>query len=133
DYNETVEKAIHRIQPYEHVKQATEWAREIGYESISHDLVFGLLLRSLKAVLDTMEHTTSLVPALLALYSYAHVPWINGNGQRGFKDADVTKDAIKRECYEAGKKKLLAHGYHESGMDHFALEKDAMYQPFQAG
>lgn len=39
DYNETVQKAIHRIQPYENVKQVTEWAREIGYESISHDLV----------------------------------------------------------------------------------------------
>lgn len=133
DYNETVQKAIHRIQPYEHVKQVTEWAREIGYESISHDLVFGLPFQSLEDVLNTIEQTNSLLPDRLALYSYAHVPWIKGNGQRGFKDADVPKDAIKRECYEAGKKKLLAHGYHEIGMDHFALEKDAMYQSFQAG
>jgi len=133
DYNETVQKAIHRIQPYENVKQVTEWAREIGYESISHDLVFGLPFQSLDDVLNTIEQTNSLLPDRLALYSYAHVPWIKGNGQRGFKDADVPKDAIKRECYEAGKKKLLAHGYHEIGMDHFALEKDAMYQSFQAG
>ena len=133
DYNETVQKAIHRIQPYENVKQVTEWAREIGYESISHDLVFGLPFQSLEDVLNTIEQTNSLLPDRLALYSYAHVPWIKGNGQRGFKDADVPKDAIKRECYEAGKKKLLAHGYHEIGMDHFALEKDAMYQSFQAG
>ena len=133
DYNETVQKAIHRIQPYENVKQVTEWAREIGYESISHDLVFGLPFQSLEDVLNTIEQTNSLLPDRLALYSYAHVPWIKGNGQRGFKDADVPKDAIKRECYEEGKKKLLAHGYHEIGMDHFALEKDAMYQSFQAG
>lgn len=133
DYNETVQKAIHRIQPYENVKQVTEWAREIGYESISHDLVFGLPFQSLEDVLNTIEQTNSLLPDRLALYSYAHVPWIKGNGQRGFKDADVPKDAIKRECYEAGKKKLLAHGYYEIGMDHFALEKDAMYQSFQAG
>ena len=133
DYNETVQKAIHRIQPYENVKQVTEWAREIGYESISHDLVFGLPFQSLDDVLNTIEQTNSLLPDRLALYSYAHVPWIKGNGQRGFKDADVPKDAIKRECYEEGKKKLLAHGYHEIGMDHFALEKDAMYQSFQAG
>lgn len=133
DYNETVQQAIHRIQPYENVKQVTEWAREIGYESISHDLVFGLPFQSLEDVLNTIEQTNSLLPDRLALYSYAHVPWIKGNGQRGFKDADVPKDAIKRECYEAGKKKLLAHGYHEIGMDHFALEKDAMYQSFQAG
>lgn len=42
DYNETVQKAIHRIQPYENVERVTQWAREIGYTSISHDLVFGL-------------------------------------------------------------------------------------------
>jgi len=133
DYNETVQKAIHRIQPYENVKQVTEWAREIGYTSISHDLVFGLPFQSLDDVLTTIGQTNTLMPDRLALYSYAHVPWIKGNGQRGFKDADVPKDEIKRQCYEEGKKKLLAHGYHEIGMDHFALESDNMYQAFKEG
>ena len=133
DYNETVQKAIHRIQPYENVKQVTEWAREIGYTSISHDLVFGLPFQSLDDVLNTIGQTNTLMPDRLALYSYAHVPWIKGNGQRGFKDADVPKDEIKRQCYEEGKKKLLAHGYHEIGMDHFALESDSMYQAFKEG
>jgi len=131
DYNETVQKAIHRIQPYENVKQVTEWAREIGYTSISHDLVFGLPFQSLDDVLTTIGQTNTLMPDRLALYSYAHVPWIKGNGQRGFKDADVPKDEIKRQCYEEGKKKLLAHGYHEIGMDHFALESDSLYQAFK--
>ncbi len=133
DYNETVQKAIHRIQPYENVKQVTKWAREIGYTSISHDLVFGLPFQSLDDVLTTIGQTNTLMPDRLALYSYAHVPWIKGNGQRGFKDADVPKDEIKRQCYEEGKKKLLAHGYHEIGMDHFALESDSMYQAFKEG
>ena len=133
DYNETVQKAIHRIQPYENVKQVTEWAREIGYTSISHDLVFGLPFQSVEDVLTTIGQTNTLMPDRLALYSYAHVPWIKGNGQRGFKDADVPKDEIKRQCYEEGKKKLLAHGYHEIGMDHFALESDNMYQAFKEG
>lgn len=133
DYNETVQKAIHRIQPYENVKQVTEWAREIGYTSISHDLVFGLPFQSLEDLLTTIGQTNTLMPDRLALYSYAHVPWIKGNGQRGFKDADVPKDEIKRQCYEEGKKKLLAHGYHEIGMDHFALESDNMYQAFKEG
>lgn len=133
DYNETVQKAIHRIQPYENVKQVTEWAREIGYTSISHDLVFGLPFQSLDDVLTTIGQTNTLMPDRLALYSYAHVPWIKGNGQRGFKDADVPKDEIKRQCYEEGKKKLLAQGYHEIGMDHFALESDNMYQAFKEG
>lgn len=133
DYNETVQKAIHRIQPYENVKNVTKWAREIGYSSISHDLVFGLPFQSLQDVLNTIEQTNALMPDRLALYSYAHVPWIKGNGQRGFKDADVPKDDIKRQCYEEGKKKLLQHGYHEIGMDHFALATDSMYQSFKQG
>ena len=133
DYNETVQKAIHRIQPFEHVEQVTQWAREIGYSSISHDLVFGLPFQNLDDVLNTIDQTNRLRPDRLAFYSYAHVPWIKGNGQRGFKDHDVPKDEIKRQCYEEGKKKLLAQGYHEIGMDHFALESDGMYQSFQAG
>ncbi|MCO8098571.1 oxygen-independent coproporphyrinogen III oxidase [Acinetobacter indicus] len=133
DYNEKVQKAIHRIQPYEHVQRVTEWARDIGYTSISHDLVFGLPFQNLEDVLHTIQQTTQLNPDRLAFYSYAHVPWIKGNGQRGFKDDDVPKDELKRTLYEEGKKKLLAHGYHEIGMDHFALKSDAMYQAFQQG
>lgn len=133
DYNETVQKAIHRIQPFEHVEQVTQWAREIGYSSISHDLVFGLPFQNLDDVLNTIDQTNRLRPDRLAFYSYAHVPWIKGNGQRGFKDHDVPKDEVKRQCYEEGKNKLLAQGYHEIGMDHFALENDAMYQSFQVG
>ncbi|WP_168416611.1 oxygen-independent coproporphyrinogen III oxidase [Acinetobacter indicus] len=133
DYNEKVQKAIHRIQPYEHVQRVTEWARDIGYTSISHDLVFGLPFQNLDDVLHTIQQTTRLNPDRLAFYSYAHVPWIKGNGQRGFKDDDVPKDELKRTLYEEGKKKLLAHGYHEIGMDHFALKSDAMYQAFQQG
>jgi oxygen-independent coproporphyrinogen III oxidase len=133
DYNEAVQKAIHRIQPFEHVERVTNWAREIGYTSISHDLVFGLPFQSLNDVLHTIEQTTLLKPDRLAFYSYAHVPWIKGNGQRGFKDADVPKDDLKRQCYEEGKKKLLASGYAEIGMDHFALVTDAMYSAFNAG
>ena len=133
DYNEKVQKAIHRIQPFEHVEQVTRWAREIGYTSVSHDLVFGLPFQTLGDVLHTIEQTNRLMPDRLAFYSYAHVPWIKGNGQRGFKDADVPKDEMKRQCYEEGKLKLLEHGYAEIGMDHFALEKDEMYKSFNAG
>lgn len=133
DYNETVQKAIHRVQPFENVEKVTQWAREIGYTSISHDLVFGLPFQNLADVLHTIDLTNTLMPDRLAFYSYAHVPWIKGNGQRGFKDHDVPKDGMKRTLYEEGKKQLLAHGYHEIGMDHFALDRDEMYQAFHAG
>ncbi len=75
-----MQRAIHRMQPFEHVQRVTEWAREIGYDSISHDLVFGLPFQNLDDVLNTIEHTQRLMPDRLAFYSYAHVPWIKAMG-----------------------------------------------------
>lgn len=131
DYSEKVQTAIHRIQPFHNVAKVTFWAKEIGYTSISHDLVFGLPFQTLENIIDTIEKTNSLSPDRLAFYSYAHVPWIKGNGQRGFKDEDVPKDDEKRQLYEVGKALLSHNGYHEIGMDHFALKEDTMYKSFQ--
>jgi oxygen-independent coproporphyrinogen-3 oxidase len=133
DYSEKVQKAIHRIQPFHNVAKVTLWAKEIGYTSISHDLIFGLPFQTLEDVLDTIDKTNSLHPDRLAFYSYAHVPWIKGNGQRGFKDEDVPKDDAKRLLYEQGKIQLAKHGFHEIGMDHFALENDTMFTSFNEG
>jgi oxygen-independent coproporphyrinogen-3 oxidase len=133
DYSEKVQKAIHRIQPFHNVAKVTFWAREIGYTSIGHDIIFGLPFQEIEDVVDTIEKTKSLQPDRLAFYSYAHVPWIKGNGQRGFKDEDIPKDAQKRKLYEIGKQLLYKNGYHEIGMDHFALETDSLYTSFQEG
>lgn len=132
DYSVKVQKAIHRIQPFEKVQQVTELARQIGYTSVSHDLVFGLPFQTLDDVLFTIDKSNSLRPDRIAFYSYAHVPWIKGNGQRGFKDEDVPTGEVKRRLYEEGKERLLEVGYAEIGMDHFALPTDSMYKAFQA-
>ncbi|PKP14979.1 MAG: oxygen-independent coproporphyrinogen III oxidase, partial [Bacteroidetes bacterium HGW-Bacteroidetes-23] len=131
DYSEKVQKAIHRIQTFHDVAKVTFWAREIGYTSVGHDLIFGLPFQTVEDVIDTIDKTNSLQPDRLAFYSYAHVPWIKGNGQRGFKDEDLPKDEEKRQLYELGKKRLSENGYHEIGMDHFALETDSLYHSFQ--
>jgi oxygen-independent coproporphyrinogen-3 oxidase len=128
DYDAEVQKAIHRIQPPENVREATEIAREIGYESISHDLVFGLPFQSLDKVINTIKITESFHPDRIAFYSYAHVPWIKGVGQRGFKDEDLPSGEEKRELYEKGKELLEEMGYLEIGMDHFSLKTDSLYQ-----
>jgi oxygen-independent coproporphyrinogen-3 oxidase len=133
DYNEKVQKAIHRIQPFENVKRATEDAREIGYTSVGHDIIFGLPFQELEHVKTTILNTKSLLPDRLAFYSYAHVPWIKGNGQRGFKDSDLPSARLKREQYELGKRMLAEVGYHEIGMDHFALTSDSLYQSMTNG
>ncbi len=133
DYNPKVQKAIHRIQPFENVKQATELAREIGYTSIGHDIIFGLPFQTLEHVEETILKTKELLPDRLAFYSYAHVPWIKGNGQRGFNDSDLPSAELKRRQYELGKELLAEVGYEEIGMDHFALTSDSLYQSMGNG
>lgn len=133
DYSEKVQQAIHRIQPFHNVAKVTFWAKEIGYTSIGHDLIFGLPFQTLENIKDTIDKTKSLQPDRLAFYSYAHVPWIKGNGQRGFKDEDLPKDDEKRRLYEEGKKMLAKNDYQEIGMDHFALKNDSMFTSFNEG
>ena len=131
DYSVKVQEAIHRVQPFHNVAKVTFWAKEIGYTSIGHDLIFGLPFQKLEDVKDTILKTKSLLPDRISFYSYAHVPWIKGNGQRGFHDEDLPKDDEKRALYEEGKKLLLENGYHEIGMDHFALVSDSMFTSFK--
>lgn len=132
DYDPKVQLAINRIQPFENVKRVHEWAKQVGYTSVNHDLVFGLPHQNLEKVRHTIEKTIELNPDRIAFYSYAHVPWIKGVGQRGFKDKDIPKDDEKRALYELGKHMFYEHGYVEIGMDHFALKTDSLYDAMQS-
>ena len=131
DYDTVVQKAIHRIQPFEKVKTVHEIANRIGYTSISHDLIFGLPHQTQENFLQTIHLTNTLKPDRISLYSYAHVPWIKGVGQRGFRDEDLPSASEKRKIYESAKKELYNNGYYEVGMDHFALTSDSLYNAFE--
>lgn len=131
DYNETVQKAIGRIQPYENVKKITEWAREIGYTSVGHDIIYGLPFQTLDNIKHTIEKTKELAPDRIAFYSYAHVPWLKGSGQRGFSEENLPKGTDKLMMYETGKSILTEYGYTNIGMDHFALKKDTLYKALE--
>lgn len=128
DYDPKVQVAINRVQSYENVKRATEEAREIGFTSVSHDLIFGLPHQTLEGMIETIELTKSLQPDRISFYSYAHVPWIKGVGQRGFDEADLPTPEQKRALYETGKQMFEDMEYFEVGMDHFALKEDTLYQ-----
>jgi len=116
----------HRIQPFENVENVTNWAREIGYESVGHDLIYGLPFQTLRSIIKTISLTAKLRPDRIAFYSYAHVPWLKGNGQRGFDDQDIPKDNEKLKLFLAGKSLLTGLGYEEIGMDHFALPEESL-------
>lgn len=131
DYSPTVQQAINRIQPFEDVKKVHENAKRIGYTSISHDLVFGLPKQRMTDIIDTVSKTLELRPDRIALYSYAHVPWIKGNGQRGYDESDLPQDNEKRALYVEAKRMLEDEGYIEIGMDHFALPHDSLAIAFK--
>ena len=132
DYDPTVQKAINRIQSFEQVKKIHDLSRKIGYTSISHDLVFGLPFQTEKNIRDTIKNTIALKPDRIAYYSYAHVPWIKGVGQRGFDENDLPKDEEKRHLYELGKQLFFDAGYVEVGMDHFALPTDSLCKAMES-
>lgn len=102
DYDEKVQKAINRVQPFENVEKVTQWSREIGYESVSHDLVFGLPFHTWEKMEYTIRKTMTLKPDRLAFYSYAHVPWIKGVGQRGFDENDLPSGEEKENSMRMG-------------------------------
>ncbi|MCR9016842.1 oxygen-independent coproporphyrinogen III oxidase [Aquiflexum gelatinilyticum] len=125
DFNEEVQKAIHRIQPFERVKEATDVAREIGYTSVNFDLIYGLPHQTAKTISATFEKVAELKPDRIAFYSYAHLPSAFP-AQKSFEQF-LPKESEKRNLYEKGKQILTEMGYLEVGMDHFALENDPLY------
>lgn len=131
-YSPSVQKAINRKQPFSTVQKVHSTARRFGYTSISHDLVYGLPFQTLDDIHDTIEKTLTLKPERIALYSYAHVPWVKGTGQRGYDEADLPSANLKRRMYEEAKERLLQVGYIETGMDHFALPTDKLALAFKA-
>lgn len=125
DFNEQVQKLINRIQPFEITQKITEQARELGFESVNFDLIYGLPKQDLKMMERTLEQTIKLRPDRIAFYSFALVPWIKP-AQRLFSDEDLPQAEQKRELYEFARQKLIESGYLEVGMDHFALATDRL-------
>ncbi|GAA0550350.1 oxygen-independent coproporphyrinogen III oxidase [Chitinophaga japonensis] len=133
DLDERVQYVINRIQPYETLAAVVHNARAVGFSSIGFDLIYGLPLQTPAGMESTVQQVMQLQPDSISFYSYAHVPWIKGVGQRRFSEADLPADDEKRALYELGKRLFTAHGYTEIGMDHFALPGNALHDAFRKG
>jgi oxygen-independent coproporphyrinogen-3 oxidase len=126
DFDMKVQDAINRFQTFEEVETVVNMARKIGYTSVNFDLVYGLPFQTLEGIVNTITEVIKLKPERIAFYSYAHVPWIKP-GQRKFTEMDLPVDTVKRNLYEKGRALFQSNGYHEIGMDHFALESDELF------
>ncbi|MTI20915.1 oxygen-independent coproporphyrinogen III oxidase [Fulvivirga sp. RKSG066] len=129
DLDLKVQQTINRLQPFENVEQATKEARDIGYESVNFDLIYGLPFQTEDSILNTIDKVLSLKPDRIAFYSYAHVPW-KRPGQRAYTEVDLPDNNAKRKLYEVGKKSLIEHDYIDVGMDHFAIKGDELYEAY---
>ncbi len=132
DYDPEVQEIVNRVQPFEMTKQLTEMARSLGYISVNHDLIYGLPKQTLDSVRDTVAKTIQLQPDRIALYSYAHVPWIKAS-QRRFTEDDLPVGEEKRTLYDYARTKLMCAGYTEIGIDHFALPEDSLAAALKSG
>jgi oxygen-independent coproporphyrinogen-3 oxidase len=132
DFDPKVQDIVHRIQTEEEVLRIVEMGRELGFDSINYDLIYGLPFQTRKSIEQTIEVVRKHRPDRIAFYAYAHVPWIKPS-QRRFTEADLPAGDEKRALYELGRSMLEEVGFREIGMDHFALETDSLWRASQDG
>jgi oxygen-independent coproporphyrinogen-3 oxidase len=125
DFNPNVQQAIQRHQS-EAETRALYWAaRDAGFESINFDLIYGLPRQTVETFARTLASVVDLRPDRIAIYSYAHVPWIRPN-QKAIDPLDLPDAATKRRLLGTAVDALTAAGYVSIGIDHFALPDDEL-------
>lgn len=132
DFDPRVQAIVNRVQSEQQVRDVMQAARSLGYDSVNFDLIYGLPLQTLASVDATMDAVCRMRPDRIALYGYAHVPWIKP-GQRRFTESDLPEGEQKRALYELGRERLEREGYREIGLDHFALETDSLWRALRGG
>ncbi len=125
DFDAEVQKAVHRIQPAEQVFDLVKAAREMGFESINVDLIYGLPRQTPASFQRTLEQVAQLRPDRIALYAYAHLPE-RFKPQRRIKSEELPAPGDKLKMLSNAIAAFLANGYVYVGMDHFALPDDAL-------
>jgi oxygen-independent coproporphyrinogen-3 oxidase len=125
DFEPAVQKAVHRIQPAEQVFDLVAASRELGFESVNVDLIYGLPMQTPETFERTLAQITQLRPDRIALYAYAHLPE-RFKPQRRIHTQDLPPAASKLVMLSSAMRVLMAAGYVYVGMDHFALPTDAL-------
>ncbi len=124
DFQPKVQETIHRVQPYEMTRDLILAGRELGFESLNVDLIYGLPYQTAEGFQHTIEQVLTLVPDRVAMFSYAHVPWLKKQ-QGSFAD-HLPTGPEKFRIFRAGLEGFLNAGYIYIGMDHFALPGDEL-------
>ncbi|WP_423222055.1 oxygen-independent coproporphyrinogen III oxidase [Ideonella lacteola] len=125
DFDPDVQKAVHRVQSFESVRGLMRAARELGFESINADLIYGLPKQTPASFARTVAQVGELRPDRIALYAYAHLP-LRFKPQRRIEPSTLPPPGDRVSMLSGAIASFLGHGYSYIGMDHFALADDAL-------
>jgi len=124
DFNPLVQKTVRRIQPYEDTKATFDTCRSLAFESINIDLIYGLPHQTPASFVDSVDKVIELGPDRIAMFSYAHVPWLKK--QQGALARFIPQGMDKFQIFRAGIERFTDAGYRYIGMDHFARPEDEL-------
>jgi oxygen-independent coproporphyrinogen III oxidase len=127
DLSPHVQAAVNRIEPFAVVERAFDLLRTAGVDDINVDLMYGLPLQTTSDLLHTLDQVLTLKPGRLALFGYAHVPWMKAH-QKLIREADLPGPLARLDQADAAARRLEAEGYRRIGLDHFARPTDALTQ-----
>ena len=125
DFNPQVQKAINRIQPINITTNAVSWSRKLGFKSINIDLIYGLPFQTIETFSDTLDEIISISPNRIAVFNYAHVPWLKKH-QQVIPADKLPSPEDKLRILIMTIEKLSSAGYWYIGMDHFAKPDDEL-------
>jgi oxygen-independent coproporphyrinogen-3 oxidase len=125
DFDPEVQEAVNRRQSFEETRDLHLYLRELGFESINFDLIYGLPHQTTTGFRRTIEQVLELRPDRVACYSYAFVPWIKAH-QKATHAEDLPSRDVKLELFGIAHEKFISGGYEQIGMDHFALSTDSL-------
>ena len=125
DFNIDVQKAINRVQSEEMSRQAVDWARGAGFGSINLDLIYGLPHQTVESFADTVDRVIDISPDRIAVFNYAHVPWLKKH-QNLIKSELLPAADDRLLILQQTIEKLTDAGYQYIGMDHFAKTTDEL-------
>ena len=132
DFNEKVQVAVHRVQPYDVTKAAMDLARKYDMVSVNVDLIYGLPYQTLETFKETLRLALTLNPDRFAVFNYAHVPWLKKT-MRKIDETTLPLPDEKLQIMQYTIDYLTENGYKMIGMDHFAKPEDELFKAIEKG
>ncbi len=132
DFNEKVQTAVHRVQPYDITKAAMELARKYAMQSVNVDLIYGLPYQTLDTFKETLRLALTLDPDRFAVFNYAHVPWLKKT-MRKIDETTLPRPDEKLAIMKHTIDFMEQNGYRMIGMDHFAKPEDELFKAIEKG